>query len=223
MKRIPQSTRPLSEADEVAPAQVQFSPDGRLLVVTEKATNTIDVFIVREDGLTEGPITHHSAGETPFGFAFGRQQGQLVVSEAFGGSENASATSLYEVGPNGELQVISRSVRTDQTAGCWTVVTRDGEYAYVSNTLSHTISGFAVDRDGLKLINEIAAQTGEQSFPIDMAKSQDSRYLYVLNAGQGSIGGYRIQKDGSLASIFSSADMTGVLPAFAGIQGLTAY
>jgi hypothetical protein len=39
---LPDSTRPLSTAAP-APAQIQFSPDGRTLAVTEKSTSVIDI------------------------------------------------------------------------------------------------------------------------------------------------------------------------------------
>src|SRR5439155_25216085 len=86
---LPGSTRPLSAA-AVGPAQIQFSPDGRLLVVTEKATNLIDSYVVGPDGLAAGPTPQPSAGATPFGFDFDKR-GHLIVSDAFGGAPGLSA------------------------------------------------------------------------------------------------------------------------------------
>ena len=75
------STRPLSGSG-TGPAQVQFRPDGRVLVVTEKATNLIVTYAVDEDGRLGPPQLQASQGATPFGFAFGHRR-QLFVSEAF--------------------------------------------------------------------------------------------------------------------------------------------
>ena len=58
------STRPLSAA-QTGPAQVQFSPHGDLLVVTEKATNRITTFVVDKDGLAGAPAWFPSVGGTP--------------------------------------------------------------------------------------------------------------------------------------------------------------
>ena len=58
------SSRPLSTASP-GPAQVEFTPDGRVLVVTEKDTNKIDTYVVGADGLTTGPHVQASAGATP--------------------------------------------------------------------------------------------------------------------------------------------------------------
>src|SRR2546427_306866 len=55
------ATLPLS-GSTVGPADVQFSPDGRHLVVTEKNTNLLDVYAVDASGVASGPTTRASAG-----------------------------------------------------------------------------------------------------------------------------------------------------------------
>ncbi|MGQ0539643.1 MAG: lactonase family protein [Gemmatimonadaceae bacterium] len=116
LTHIPGSTRPLSGVGTAA-AQVGFHPSGRLLVVTEKATNKIDVYSVNKDGTLTGPTVHTSNGATPFGFEFS-QRGYLVVSEAFGGMPDASATSSYSLDGAGSLNTISASIATFETAAC---------------------------------------------------------------------------------------------------------
>lgn len=216
LKMIPQSTRPLSQRGEVAPAQIQFSKDGKLLAVTEKQTNSISIYVVGESGLTDGPITYRSSGQTPVGFAF-NIQGKLLVAEAFNNGGSASAASLYEAGWNGELQLLTSSVGTKQTASSSTVITDDGRHGYVANTLSGTISLFSIEGDALKLLDNISG-IGEESLPMELALSQDSRYMYVLNTGR-SVGAYEIQDDGSLSAISGSIDKRNEM----GIQGLAAY
>ena len=55
---LPGSTRPLTGGSMADPAQVNFSRDGALLVVTEKATNLIDVYVVGADGVASPPISN---------------------------------------------------------------------------------------------------------------------------------------------------------------------
>ena len=193
------STRFLSAAN-TDPAQISFLPDGNVLVVTEKATGIIDTFTVNDDGLIDEHQQFASVGQTPFGFAFRRDV--LIVSGAFGGAPDASAVSSYEVADDGSLQVISPSVPTTETAACWIVVTRNGHFAYASNTGSGTLSGYDVSSGGsLNLLNAdgLTAVTGPG--PIDMALSVNSHFLYALNSGNGTISAFRVNHDGSLSSL----------------------
>ena len=197
LRALPHSIRPLSSPAAGA-AQVAFSPDGGVLVVTEKATNTISAYVVQDDGLTEGPRPQPSVGKTPFGFAFSRR-GTLVVSEAFGGAAGTSALSSYDVSESGALEVVSASVGTNQAAACWVVITRDSRFAYTTNTGSNTISGYRLSPDGaLTLLapNGVNGTTG--AGPIDMALSGNDRFLYALNSGDGTVSAFQVNPDGSL-------------------------
>jgi 6-phosphogluconolactonase len=195
------STRPITGGAAADPTQVEFTPDGKLLVVTGKMTNVIDTYRIDRDGLPSGPMANPSNGLTPFGFAFDNR-GNLVVSEAFGGAPNQAAMSSYTVSRDGVLKVVSGSVRDFQTAACWVVITDDGHYAYTSNTGSSTISSYRVRPDGtLTLLNSVAASTDPGSSPIDMALSKGGRYLYVLNDVVGTINGFHIEPDGSLSPV----------------------
>ena len=198
------STQPLSNGgtgDSPQPAQVSFSRDGKLLVVTEKATNMIDVYQVAA-GIASPPVSHPSAGMTPFGFAFAKRH-DLIVSEAFGGAPDASAVSSYNV-LNDTFEVISPSVGTTQTAACWVVISKNGKYAYVTNTGSGSISSYGIEKDGsISLLEAQAGLTGEGSSPIDMALSNNGQFLYALGASSDTISIFQIAADGSLESLGS--------------------
>ena len=195
------STRPITGGAAADPAQVEFTPDGKLLVVTGKMTNVIDTYGVDREGSPSGPTPNASNGLTPFGFAFDNR-GNLIVSEAFGGAPNQAALSSYTVSRDGVLKVVSGSVRDFQTAACWVVVTNDGRYAYTSNTGSSTVSSYRVHPDGvLKLLASVAATTDPGSSPVDMALSTGSRYLYVLNNVTGTIDVFRVESDGGLSPV----------------------
>jgi 6-phosphogluconolactonase len=194
---------------------VSFSPNGRLLAVTEKATNLITTFTVGHDGLASAAVTHPSAGATPFGFAFGRWD-TLIVSEAFGGAANASAVSSYKLN-DGQLQVVSASAVTHQTAACWIAVTGNGKYAYTTNAGSGSISGYTVGHDGsLTLLNANGQTALIGGSVADMAFSQTSRYLYVFAGGTHQIVALRVHADGSLTQLGGAG-----IPA--GAAGVAAY
>lgn len=213
---IPDSTRPLSGNAMTDPAQVGFSPDGELLVVTEKASNSIDVYTVEADGVAKGPTVQKSNGQTPFGFVFdGRAT--LLVTEAFGGMPNQAAVSSYEALPEPGLEVTSGSVHNKQTATCWIVTSKNGRFAYTSNTGNGTISTYRVRRDGvLRLVHAAAADLGAGTSPIDIALDQTGRYLYVHAAGAQAILAFRVENDGSLQAVSN----IGGLPF--GAQGIAA-
>ena len=201
------SSRPLSAAGGTGSAQVGFSPDGEVLLVTEKGTNKLTSYRVRDDGTTDAPVVTTSAGVTPFGFAFDRR-GHALVSEAFGGAANGSAVSSYGFGNQTPANpvVISASIGTTQTAACWVVVTPNGRYAYVTNTGSGTISSYAVQKSGkLSLAQPVAATAG--AGPIDAALSASGRHLFVLNSGSQTISSFTVAKDGSLANPGSAAGL----------------
>jgi 6-phosphogluconolactonase len=189
-------------APSVGPAEITFSADGDLLIVTEKGTNNIDVFTVDNNGVATGPMVYPSAAQTPYGFAFGKRD-QLIVSDAVGGGPGAGAMSSYAISRDGTLQVITGSAADNQTAPCWVVLTSDGRFAYTTNTGSGNVSGYSVRFDGtLQLLgNGISANTGPTSSPVDAAVSNDSRFLYVLTPGTRNVQGFAIALNGSLTPV----------------------
>ncbi len=202
---ISDSTRNLSN-DGVGvapgPAQISFTPDGRQLIVTEKATNLILTYQVGQDGRPSTATAQASEGETPFGFEFSKRN-TLIVSEAFGGAAGASAVSSYTFNDD-NLQTVSASVPTHQTAACWLVVTGNGKYAYTTNTGSSTVTGYAVANDGsLSLLDAdgVTGHTTPGGSPIDAALSRNSQYLYVLSGGTNTVTAFEVRADGSLTSI----------------------
>lgn len=214
LRPIPGASRPLSAAVPNA-AQVGISPDGRRLVVTEKATNLIVSWDIVGDGQLVNRTLTTSASPTPFGFAFDNR-GTLLVSEAVGGAPDASVLSSYRPGATGWLAV-SPATATTETAACWVVVTPNGRYAYVTNTGSNTVSGFAVAPDGSLQLLDADGMTGVTGGgPIDAAISRNGRFLYTLDAAANGVSIFRIGEGGSLQHLGSVSGLP------AGANGLVA-
>jgi len=198
---LPGSTRALS-GDNTGPAQVSFTKDGEVLIVTERLTSLIDTFTLGDDGLAVSHPTSPSSGATPFGFAVG-QNNRLFVSEASGVPHGSSASS-YTVLDSGDLAVISASVPTEQQAACWLTLSLDERFAYTANAGSGSLSGFSVAPDGtLHLLNPggIAAVVGVGSHPVDMAVSRDGRFLFSLANGNGTLNSFRVTSSGALQPV----------------------
>jgi 6-phosphogluconolactonase (cycloisomerase 2 family) len=215
--RIPDSQRFLS-ANFVESASVAFSPDGRYLAVTERATNNIDVFRVQADGRLS-PITLNAAvGAGTFAATFA-PNGALVVSET--GTGGATSTiSSYSVTAGGKLVPITATLPTLGAANCWNVVTPDGRFVYASNAGTSSISGFRIAADGslTALPGTVVATNPSGSANLDITISADGAYLYSLNGASGAIGIFQVQQDGTLNNF---GTLTG-LPAGAGLNGIAA-
>ena len=74
------SARTLVGGANAGPSQIQFNPDGTLLVVTERQNKAIDVFPIDENGLPGAPVKNDSSGNGPFSVVF-HSQDILLVTE----------------------------------------------------------------------------------------------------------------------------------------------
>lgn len=211
------ATAPLSQAGGVDAAQIEFSPDGRFLVVTEKNTNHIVVYPVHA-GRAGAPVVHASDGNTPFGFGF-TNGGTLIVSNAEGGAAGAGSVTSYRISAHGALEVVSSQVPDFQGAPCWIVVTRNGRYAYTTNTASNSTSGYSVSGSAmLELLDTDGVTASNSGGPIDAAiNPSGAEFLHVLNDATGTIEVFRVARDGSLSFV---DDASGLPP---GTNGLAAH
>jgi 6-phosphogluconolactonase (cycloisomerase 2 family) len=243
---IAASTLPLSSATQsVDPAQIEFSPDGKWLVVTEKQSGaagtvkgdgSIDSFAVGAGGVATkmGFYPTASAGAdagrqmTPFGFEF--LGNYLIVSEA-----GSTGVGSYAYAGGVIAPVAMSQFQSTDPAPCWVAVS--SQWAYVTNARGPSISGFAVDamNGGLGNIgpvaNGVVASTGRTvasdaglvfQGPTDEFVTYDGQFLYVLNSAVPSIGAFRIKNDGTLARV-GDADYTATPEALpAGSAGIVA-
>jgi len=190
------SERALSKP-EADGAQISFTPSGDGIVVTERVSDAISIYAVGPDGLLGRPSVVPSSGVTPYGFDF-RADGVLVVTEAFGGQVGAAAASSYRL--NGSLSPVSASVQSTRSEVCWAAVSKDGQFAYVTNFGDNTISSYRIGDDGaIELLDPIAASTREGEKGLrDEAITADGRHLYALDADAGTIHAWTIGDDGAL-------------------------
>ena len=211
---IANSTRPLSSTASGA-AQISFVNEGKVVAITEKATNKIITYTINESGTPGAMHSITSANPTPFGFAVGNN-GNIFVSEAVGGAAGASTLSSYHINNNGTITLAAGPVGANQSAACWVVITNNGKYAYTTNTASNNLSTFNINTGtgSISVNTAISATTGMG--PIDAALSNNSKYLYILNSGSHTVGVYAVANNGGLSAVQT---VTG-LPA--GANGLAA-
>ena len=200
--RLADATRLLGEGSD--PAQAAFSPDGRTLVVTDRASNSIHAFALDANGRVEDGITYESSGATPYGFDF-RPDGTLVVTEAAGAQLGKASASSYALAGPAQLRPLAGPVANTRSEVCWAVVSSDGRYAFVTNFGDGTISTYAIAGDGrIELQAAVAATTVDgQPGLRDEALSRDGRFLYALHADSRRVFGWEVAADGRLEPIGS--------------------
>jgi len=213
LQPIKDSTRNLSDAT-TSPTSLAFSPDGQFLVVTETATNKIDVFRVYDDGKLSAITVNASSDATPFAPVFA-PNGALIVGSA------SIFVSSYWILPNRTLSVISASLPTLGKATCWDVVTAHGRFVYTSNAGTSSISGFKIGWKGVltALDSTVVGSNPAGATNLDIAASDNGKFLYTLNTAAGAIGIFMVDHDGNLVDL---GPVTG-LPASAGMNGIAAY
>jgi 6-phosphogluconolactonase (cycloisomerase 2 family) len=189
---LPNSSRLLASSGAGA-AQIAFSHDGAVLVVTERLANRIESFAVRKDGTLGEAQSLASAAPVPFGFGFFKN-GAIVVSEAAGG-----AVSSYAVSPQ-SLSLITGPVATTQAAPCWVVVAPNHRFAYSANAGSASISTISIAQDGSLTLLLGAAGTLTAG-PLDMAFSRNGRFLYAVSPNAGTVTAFAVKSDGSLVNL----------------------
>jgi 6-phosphogluconolactonase len=187
---------------ESDPAQVAFAPDGRTLLVTDRAMDSIHTIGLDEDGMVRHAARHRSSGATPYGFDV-RTDGTVVVTEAAGAQIGKASASSYKLDGPGTLEPVSGAVGNTRSEVCWAVISKDGRTAFVTNFGDGTISAYAVGEDGsIELRDAVAATTVEGTPGIrDEALSADGRFLYALHADTGSVYGWEVQSDGTLDAL----------------------
>ena len=220
--KIQDSIRFLS-ANAVASGSVSFSPDGRSLLVTEKATNAIDTFRVRDDGTLSAITTDKNVGPGTFSATF-TPGGVAIVAEtgpAGSTNPNASALSSYRIQADGSLKVVTASIATQGGANCWSAVTENGRFVYTSNSASSTIAGFAIGAGGTltPIGSTILATLTSGATNIDTTISADGKYLYTLNAGNGTIGAFAIDP---VYGYLTPLGSTGHFDPASGLNGIAA-
>ncbi|RRA50212.1 lactonase [Acidipila sp. EB88] len=200
-------------------SSIAISPDGKELAVTERNTNSIDIFPL-QGGVLQTLVTVPSKDPGVFSARFTPNR-QLVVSET--GPANTTgqaAISSYAVSPSGSLAPITQGLPTYGSADCWNAITPNGKWVYASNAASSTISGFSLQPNGvlLPIGSTIVGNNPPGSANLDITTSTDGRYLFSLNAGTGTISVFVIQGDGTLQL---AGELDG-LPSSAGLNGIAA-
>lgn len=191
-------------------AQIGFSPDGSVLTVTERCFQgcplapfgLIDTYRMGWGG-TPGPVrAQASDAPIPFGFAY---QGRHLITTYVGYVATPSGQAPDPPDPNQFNGFVSSdtlnwwggltpngTIPSGGRGTCWIVITGDGKFAFITNSLSDTppdiasgkgaISRVALSPNGkvsLLGTSDASPDAAGPTFPTDLGLSPDSKYLYV--------------------------------------------
>jgi 6-phosphogluconolactonase len=185
------------------PAEVAFGPDGSMVAITQRGTDSIVTYGVAPDGTFGASRAIASEGPTPYGFAF-TSGGTLVVTEAFGAQKGAAAASSYAL-VDGSLQARSSSVGNGRSEICWAVVTPDDRFAFATNFADGAVSRYGIGADGSLSLEDATAGIAVDGMAglRDEDLSADGRFLYAINADDRSIYGWSVEAEGALTPVGS--------------------
>jgi 6-phosphogluconolactonase len=185
------------------PAQVAFGPDGSMVAITQRGTDSIVTYEIASDGTFGASREVASEGPTPYGFAF-TSGGTLVVTEAFRAEKGAAAASSYAI-VDGSLEARTSSVGNGRSEICWAVITPDDRFAFTTNYADGAVSRFGISADGSLSLEDATAGISVDGAPglRDEDISGDGRFLYAIDADGARIYGWSVEADGALEPVGS--------------------
>lgn len=181
LRNIRGSTRRTTSQHSV-PAQISFDTRGRVLAVSERLANDIDVFPVSRRGIAGRPVVTRSRQVTPYGLSWNNHDLLAVSNEDFPPPAVANSTvTTYSLSRNGKL--VERATAASPGAACWNVFTNNGRFLLVTNPAGplfggHNVMSFRVGGRG-QLASVDQQDTAYNS--LDDALTRDNRFLYVLS------------------------------------------
>jgi uncharacterized protein (TIGR03000 family) len=187
------------------PAQVEFSPDGKRLVVTSgfqgDDTSRIHSYVVQAEGtLQEGPGSplQPKGASGVVGFSWSPASDRVFVSNFRG-----SAITVLDVDKKtGGVQQLGEAYGDNEKAACWTAIAPDGKALYVANFVSNSISAFEIHADGkLSLLGTTKRRGPTNPDTKDLQVSSDGRFLYAVGSGTKEIAVFRIGADHKVSEL----------------------
>jgi 6-phosphogluconolactonase len=238
---------PKGKKDKVGvTAGIGFANNGGVIVVTQRGLprtyGEIDTFVVSKSGAAGKSQAFVTPGiPNPFGFSsWGKQ---ILVSNAgfvatpSGAEPNPTdptqfngTAATYNVSSAGKLKLV-KNTSTNGRAACWLVVTKNGRWAFASNTLSDSVPDTFTGKGGVSVMSVSSSgkmtlhgqgDLGGPGFPSDEALSGNDHYLYVVDpfimGGPSHVDVFKVGSNGSITHIQTTPS---TLPN--GVSGMAAF
>jgi 6-phosphogluconolactonase len=179
------------------PTQILFNQAGNLLVGLQLGNRVINCFRIKASGRLRqvGQLGNQTG---PFAGVFNpANDSQLIV-----GDVRLPGAVSYTVTKQGDIQQISAIRNAPERAACWIIANRSGEFYWVSNTGTNSVSLFSLDGTGALNLVSSHNTLAFGRLPFELAIDRDNRFLYELNiASGGTIHALRVTGDTANAGL----------------------
>jgi 6-phosphogluconolactonase len=212
------SHRATSAPTKDLPASVNFDATGRVVVVADRGANKLDLFLLNERGVPRERVTRPSTGQGPYSVAFTDHDTMIVSNEHFPKVSKSSVSSYRLIVPEpesgGQLKLIPiGSVSAHAGGACWTVITPNESYVFVTAPFSHKIDAFRIGENGkLTPVTKSSHVAHPPGLTLDEGLSHNGGFLYVLDSAKFAtdrVLSYRVNADGTLTLAGRSAPFQG--------------
>jgi 6-phosphogluconolactonase (cycloisomerase 2 family) len=188
------------------PADVDFSPNGKMLAVSygyqAAETSMVATYAVDDAGMLSKASEAPAFG--PVGLSWNPNGSRIYVSTF----RNASILT-FGVGEDGKLTAL-QTLKDTETAACWTTVNAAGDRLYAANFVSNSVSTYSLDNSGdAKFVSAAKRPNVSGNDTKDMALSADGKFLYVLGSTSKRIDTFKVGMDGTLTFMSSTKSMMG--------------
>jgi 6-phosphogluconolactonase len=190
------------------PCHLMIDPSGRFLLAANYGTGSLSVFPIGASG-APGELSHlaQHEGSGPETDRQAEAHAHIVTPTPAGDaylSADLGADSIYVYsldGGSGRLVLRARNQMRAGTGPRHLVFHPSGEYFYLANELSNTVSVCAYDRatGEVKEVAELPAAPHPEdarNYPSGIVLTPDAHYLYVGNRGDESISAFEVSATG---------------------------
>jgi len=199
---------------------------GTGMFVANSQDDTVSSYVQNSDGTLTPATASAMAGATPLGIAVDPAGKFLyVVNQGTFADPLSGSISVFSIGSGSALTAMGSPVSTATpgvlvgTGPVSVAVSPNGNYLYVANQFTGTVSGYSISAGVLTLVPGSPYSVG--TAPSALAFSTDGNFLYVANTGTNTISAFAactntvlscVTPDGHLTAVVGSPFAAGLGP-----------
>ena len=200
----------------VIPVQIEVEPTGKFAYATNYGSDNVTAYIIDPEtgALTESKTITARAGPRSIAFVVGDKPVEYLPQFAFVLNSASSSVSVFGVDKaTGRLKFINKAKTGKRPLSLST--DPSGDFLYVTNSGSDTISAFKIDTTGeLQEIPASPFNAGGQPSAIHV--DYNGRYVYVINKGSKNMSVYEMESTTGFLKEIPKSNLYNASPYFIG-------